>query len=207
MKETIRKILSNGAIVLLIIAVLYIIFLRECKQTTCPPKGQILVSKVVWDSVQTLANKPPVIKIDTFLIKGKTIYVNNNPLPKPISDKKDSTINNYQDSLIRKDINVHINLTIKGQLLDRKWEYMPIISEIVKNTTVYVPKIINNPVETSRNKLFISANVGGNANSFLFGGGVDFITKKNTEIGYIYQRYGNINFHSIKVGIIIKLRK
>jgi hypothetical protein len=41
----------------------------------------------------------------------------------------------------------------------------------------------------------------GNANAFIFGGGLDFITKKNTELGYMYQRLGSDGFHSVKLGV------
>jgi hypothetical protein len=206
MKETIKKILSNGAIVLLIIAGLYIIFLRECKKTTCPPKDQVLVSKILWDSISSLANHPPEIVIDTCYLQGKIVYINNKPLPKPIPDKKDSTINNYSDSLVNKEINAHIDFKLKGELLGLKWHYIPITTEIIKNTTVFVPKIVDRPVPVSRGGLYISGIGGGNQNSFLFGGGLDYITKKNTEIGYLYQRYGNDNFHSIKLGVKIKFK-
>jgi hypothetical protein len=52
-----------------------------------------------------------------------------------------------------------------------------------------------------QNGFYLYGIAGGNDKSFLFGGGLDFITKKNTEIGYMYQRFGTDNFHSIKVGI------
>jgi hypothetical protein len=207
MKTILQKIISNGIFILLIIATLYIIFLRECKTTKCPPKGQVLVSQIVWDSIQKIANMPPIIHYDTIIQKGKTVYITSVPVSKPTVNPKDTSIKIYNESLLKKDIDVTVGFSLRGELLDIKWQYNPIVNTIIKTVTEYVPKIVDRPIETPRNKLFISGNIGGNDNAFLYGGSVDFITKKNTELGYIYQRYGNVNFHSIKVGIIISFKK
>jgi hypothetical protein len=195
-----KDLWKNGIVVLLVIGGLYIIFLRECKnERPCLAKDEIAIKKSVWDSIQTLANKPPEVKIDTVYIKGKTVYIQvNTPVAKP--DPKDSTINDYTDSIKNKSIDVLVALKVKGSLLNINWEYTPIVTEVLKTETIYVPKIINNPVATPKNGLYVHTTAGGNANSFLFGGGLDFITKKNTEIGYVYQRYGSNNFHSVKLG-------
>jgi len=199
-----KEFWKSGIIMLLIVGALYIIFLRECKkEPICPAKDEIIIKKSVWDSVQTLANKSPIITVDTFKIKGKTVYVDNTPIPKSVINKKDST-KEYSDSLTNKEIDVKIHLKIKGQLLDRVWTYRPMFTKIVKETTIFVPKIIDNPVAIPKYGLFGYVTAGGNGNSFLFGGGLDFITKKNTEIGYQYQRLGSVSFHSLKLGVQIK---
>lgn len=197
LSNILQKILKNGLLLLLIIAGLYILFLRECR-TGKIPKDKILIEKSVWDSIQKIANKPPTIKVDTFFLPGKIVYIYK-PLPKPIPEK-DTTINDYKDSLVTKDINVHVADRIQGTLLDRKWHYTPITKEIVKTITQYVPQIINNPVPVSKAGLYGWGTVGGNQNAFLFGGGLDYLTKKNTEYGLIYQRYGNVSFYSVKLG-------
>ena len=195
---------KSGIIGLLIVGVLYVIFLRECKkESICPAKDEVIIKKSVWDSIETLANKPPIITMDTVKIKGNTVYVNDKPIPKPVINKKDST-NEYLDSLKNKEIDVKIHLKIRGQLLDRSWMYTPMYTKIVKETTVFVPKIIDNPIPIPKYGLFGYTIAGGNGSSFVFGGGLAFITKKNTEIGYQYQRFGSVSFHSLKLGIQIK---
>lgn len=197
-----KDVLKNGSLILLTIAVLYIIFLRECKKPNpCPAKDEIIIKKNIWDSIQALAKKPPIIKIETTKIQGDPIYIHDLVLPQPKPEPKDSTINNYSDSLVRDNINVHYDFKVKGTLLDRSWTYIPTINLITLQKTVFVPHIIDRPVKVPAYGLFIYGQVGGNLNSFIPGAGLDFITKKSTEIGYLYQRFGNENIHSAKVGV------
>lgn len=195
-----KKLLSNGLLALLIIAILYIIFLRECKKTEpCPADNEVIVPKNVWDEIQALANKPAVTHIDTVYIKGVTVYVDK-PIPIPVHDK-DTTVLIYNDTLKRKDIDVSYTLKVRGVMLNRKWSYNPIITEVFRTDTIYVPKLIDKPYKVPASGLFGYFTAGGNANSFIFGGGLDFITKKNTELGYMYQRFGASNIHSFKLGV------
>jgi len=196
-----KTVWKNGVIILLIIAVLYIIFLRECKRhDPCPADNEIIVTRDVCNKIQVLANKPAITHIDTVYIKGEPIYVSK-PIPVPIVDPRDTTINIYHDTLLKKDIDVVYTSKIRGILLNRKWSYNPIVTEILRVDSIYVPKRIDNPVEVPVCGLFAYGMAGGNANSFLFGGGIDLITKKSTMIGYQYQRFGPDNIHSVKVGI------
>jgi len=205
-----KDILKNGSLILIVIGVLYVLYLRECKHPLpCPPEGSVLVDQKVWDSISTLADKPPEVRIDTvWLEKPIVIPDPQPPMPTPQPNVQDSTIT-YLDSLINKEINVHYDFKVRGILLERKWWYKPITLEITRDSIIYVPKLV--PVEklvkTSQNGLYGNVILGGNKEAFLFGGGLDFITKKNTEIGYMYQRFGNDNFHSIKLGGKIKFKR
>lgn len=203
-----KDLWKSGVLILLIIGVLYIIFLRECKSPpACPPKGQVLVAQSTWDSIKALANKPPIIKRDTIRIKGDIVYVPSSPLPQPKPEPKDSTINTYSDSLIRNNINVWYSFKVKGVLLERTWVYLPVTTLVNESITHFIPYIIDRPIRVPVNGLFVYGMVGGNMNSFLPGAGADFITKKGTEFGYLYQRYGTENFHNFKLGIKIQLKK
>ena len=133
-------------------------------------------------------------------LKGKTIYVDKS-IPVPTIDPKDTTINIYKDSLLRKDIDVQYSMKVRGELLNRKWSYNPVVTTIFRTDSVYVTQIVEKPVRTPQNGVYSYGIAGGNKTTFLFGFGVDYITKKNTELGYLYQRYGNDGFHSIKLGI------
>jgi hypothetical protein len=204
LKQLLTKIFSNGFLVLLIVAVFYILYLRECKRPpACPAKDEVIVKKVDWDAMVALADKPAVTHIDTVYIKGKTVYVYLDKPLIPTVDPKDTSINIYADTLLKKDIDVSYTFKVKGVLLNRKWEYRPITTLIYRTDTIYVPKPfeVEKIVKTPQRGLFGYGIAGGNGNSFLFGGGLDFITKKNTEMGYLYQRFGTENFHSVKVGI------
>jgi hypothetical protein len=204
-----KDILRNGSFILLLVAVLYILFLRECKHPLpCPPEDKVLIPKTAWDSILAIANKPPVVKIDTVWLEKPVINPDPQPpMPDPIF--VDSTTTDYKDSLVNKEIHVYYDFKVKGTLLSRNWSYKPIQVYITRDSIIYVPKIVEipKPVETLRNALFGYGIVGGNQNSFLFGGGLDFVTKKGTQIGYQYQRFGAENFHSVKFGAKIKFKK
>jgi hypothetical protein len=204
MKDFLSKFLSNGLLILLVIAVLYILFLRECKKPEpCPADNEVLVPRVVWDKIQELANKPPIVRIDTvWIIKPIKDPDPQPPLPGP-QTTIDSTIVTYQDSLVNNEINVWVDYKVKGLLLDRKWHYKAISSVITIDSIIYVPKIVDKEifVDVPQNGFYAYGIAGGNNNAFIFGGGLDFITKKSTEIGYLYQRFGTENFHSVKVGV------
>lgn len=195
--------LKKGGIVLLVIGALYIIFLRECrKEKPCLASDEMVIKKSVWDSINKIANKPPIIRVDTFIKTGEPIkiYVEKKVY---ISTPKDSLINDSCE-LIRNDINVKIRLMSTGSLQAYEWEYTPIIKEIKTETIVTRPELINVPVNVYRNGLYVYGVAGGNNSSFLFGGGLDFISKKSTEIGVMYQRFGTTNFYSVKLGVPLK---
>ena len=197
-----KNFLSNGALILLAIAVLYIIFLRECKKPPpCPAEDEMIIKKTDWQSMIDAANKPA--KHDTIWLKGDIVYVPttpDNPLPQPKPEPKDST-NTYADSLVKKDIDVHYTFKVKGTLLSREWNYKPIVQRII-DSIPYPVYVKGDPYEVkiSQRGLYINGSAGGNSTAFIFGGGLDFITKKQTELGYQYQRFGNQNFHSVKFG-------
>jgi hypothetical protein len=210
LQDLLKKILGNGFLVLLIIAVFYILYLRECKcPTPCPAQDEVIIKRDIWKDMIALADKPPVVTRETIRIKGDPVYIPTtpeNPLPTPTQQTGDS-IRTYSDSLFKKDINVRYTFKVKGTLIDRNWWYLPSLTVIKVDSLVFVPKLVNNPVKVVKNGLFLYGSAGGNKSSFLFGGGLDLITKKETLIGYEYQRYGNLNFHSVKFGGIIRIGK
>jgi hypothetical protein len=206
-----KDLWKGGVLILLIIGVLYIIFLRECKHPLpCPPKGQVIIDQSTWDSILALANKPSEVTIDTFWLEKPIVIPDiQPPIPSPQINPADTTIKIYADSLVNKEVSVHYDFKVRGVLLIRKWSYRPITVEIRKDSIVYVPNIVpvDKPVPVKQNGLYGNVVFGGNKDAFLFGGGLDFLTKKDTEIGYMYQRFGDQNFHSIKLGGKIKFRK
>lgn len=211
LKQLLTKILGNGFLVLLIVSVFYILYLRECKKPPeCPAKDEVIVKKDIYNAMIAAADKPATIHIDTFYIKGDIVYIPGiTPIPIPTVDPVDTTVNIYNDSLVKKDIDVNYIFKVRGILLNRKWSYKPIISIVKEVDSIPYPKIVEVPtiVTKARNGMYLYGIAGGNQSAFLFGGGLDFITKKNTEIGYQYQRFGNLNFHSVKFGGLIRFGK
>ena len=203
-----KDLWKSGVLVIIIIGVLYVLYLKECKHSIPSIKeDEMIIKKVVWDSLMALANKPPEVRIDTVWKKGDVVYVPAKPLPKPIVDK--DSIKVYTDSLVNDSIDVHYDFEIKGTLLSRNWRFSPVIVTIRHDSIVYVPKLvtIQDPLAKPLNRLYGNITFGGNENSFIFGGGVDLVTKKQTELGYMYQRFGSNNLHSIRFGTVIRFRK
>ena len=206
MKNIFTQLLKNGSLIMLIIALLYIIFIRECKRPApCPPEGYTLVLTKTWDSVLILANMPPVIKIKKEYIKGDTGYADR-PLPVPVPDAKDTTISNFTDSLINDKINAWVDFRLRGELLDIRWRYIPITTNITLEKTVYMPKIVDRPVPVTKNGYYLSGLLGGRANyPIMFGASLDLVTKRNSIYGLQYQRMGSQNFYSFRLGAKIGL--
>jgi len=205
-----KDLFKNGIVVLLIIAALYILYLRECKRPDpCPAEDEVVVKKDVWKEMIALADKPPVVTIETVKVTSPIIYVPSAPLPPANPNPIDSTENTYCDSLVNEEINVYYDFKVKGILLDREWSYKPITTTVTIDSIIYIPKIIEilKPITKAKNGVYAYGLAGGNKTAFLFGGGLDLITKKETMIGYQYQRFGNESFHLIKLGGRIKIGK
>jgi hypothetical protein len=202
-----KDLLKNGALVILVVAVLYLIFLKECKRPpACPPSGFVLIDLAAWDSIKSLANKPPEIKIKKEYIKGETVYIDR-PILVPVVDPQDSTINHYSDSIVNKEINVWHDFSLRGELLTSGWRYNPIKTEITLTKTVYVPQIVEKKVPVPKDGVFLSGSFGGRTGmSFLYGGSLDLITKKGGIYGLQYQRMGGENFYSFRLGAKIQLK-
>jgi len=199
------NVTNIGLIILALIIIIYIIFLNECKRPApCPPPGKILIAQSTWDS---LKNQKP--KVDTLWIHDTLIIPNPQPpLPQPKPDTSGGQkINTYQDSLVRKDINVWITYDIQGKLLARNWQYKPIVKEITKEVFVPIEVPIEKPypVETAANHMYFEIMYGTEFKNFwaLPGLGLNFASKKDFEIGYMFQRTQEAYYHSIKLGVRI----
>ena len=192
-------------IVLIIILTLYIIFLRECKkETPCLANDEIVVKKSVWDSIKAISNLKPIIRIDTVIIYKPYKVIQK--VPENIAGTDNMVIDSCE--LKNSEIDVKLKTYATGPLLGYEWQYTPIIKIVEKTKEIFVPRIVDNVIEKEipKNGFYIYGVTGGNESSFLFGGGFDYISKKNTEFGVIYQRFGNDNIYSIKVGIPLKFR-
>ena len=206
-----KDLWKSGVLILMIIGVLYILFLRECKKPpACPAEDEIIIKKADWQSMIDAANKPATIHIDTFYIKGDVVYVPGIPVDNITDNNPDPAIFNYEDSLINKEIDVRYYFVTEGKLLSKEWSYKPTFTIVKEVDSIPYPVYIKGEpfeVKVPQNGLYLYGTAGGNANSFLFGGGLDFITKKETELGAMYQRFGSDNIYSVKLGIKIQLGK
>lgn len=200
-----KDLFKSGVIVLIIIGVLYLIFLRECKKTDCPPKGYVLVWSSTWDSVNKMLLRPPEIKIIKEYIKGETVYVDR-PVLISVPDPQDTTIKVFHDSIKNEKIDAWVDFKLRGELLDFRWGYVPITTTITLEKTKYVPKIVDRPIPVPQDGFYLSGVLGGRAGMpIMFGGNIDLITKSGGMYGLQYQRMGRQNFYSFRLGAKIVL--
>lgn len=202
-----KDLWKSGVLILMIIGVLYILFLRECKNPfPCPAEDEKIVKKSDWQSMIDAANKPPIIHIDTVYIKGETVYVPGIPVSDLPDVDPDSIIFSYEDSLVNKEIDVKYSFVTEGRLLAKEWSYKPIQTIIheIDSIPYPVPVEVLKELKIAQNGLYLYGTAGGNDKSFLFGGGLDYITKKETELGGMYQRFGSENIYSIKLGVRLR---
>jgi len=100
-----KNLWKSGILILLVVGVLYIIYLRECKgPDPGPPEGYILVDKADWDSIIAVANEPPDSFITITVVPGPTVYLPNKPIPVPQPVSGDTVA--YSDSIVNDSINV-----------------------------------------------------------------------------------------------------
>jgi len=190
-----KNLWKSGILVLLIIGIVYIIFLRECKYK--PPEGFSLVETYYLEALEKIVNTPPDTFVVTKLIKGDPVTITHTEFVY-VTDSTQLKI--YTDSIVNDSINVWSSIYIDGFLRSWEWKYKPITTTIERNINIYVPKIVEKPVPVPVKGLYLSGIAGGNMDSFVFGAGIDFITKKNNLYGLQYQRFGEKNIYSVRIG-------
>lgn len=168
------------------------------------PEGKVLVTQVFLDSLQYIANLPPVITTDTIYIHDTVkVIIKTKPLPQP--DPKQPNINTYRDTLfVEGKVDVNIMFKTSGLLEDGvQWEYTSIIKEITTIIEKPVPYPVKYevPVITYKTGIYLSIAAGGNNKSFLFGGDLDIVLKNDYIYGAQFRRFGDENIYGVKFGI------
>lgn len=214
--EKLKGLLTNGVFILMVVAVGYIIFLRECRsERYYVPKGKIVVNKSTWDSLNN--RKIDTIFIttsDTIIIQKPVYIIKYKPAPTHENEGIEFTVDSitgeeiaigegiehYKDSIVNDSIRIWDDLWVNGVI--ERWDrmYEPVIHTITKEVTISIPKIVTQNVYIGNNGLYISGLVGGNYNRFIYGASLDYITKKNNLYGIEYQRFGKENIYSFKIG-------
>jgi hypothetical protein len=196
-----KNLLRSGVLVLITVMLVYILFLQQCRgKNYWIPKGKIIVNKSAWDSLKNIKPTIDTIIHDTIDI-GDIVYVPHDSLIYVVDSMG---MKHYSDSIVNDSIHIWNDLFVQGII--KKWDqrYEPVIRTITETVTITVPQFVEVPVYNSDNGLYPSIIVGGNSGSFLFGGGIDLITKKDYLYGLQYQRFGNKNIYSFKLGFKIK---
>jgi len=198
-----KNLWKSGILILLVVGVLYIIYLRECKgPDPGPPEGYILVDKADWDSIIAVANEPPDSFITITVVPGPTVYLPNKPIPVPQPVSGDTVA--YSDSIVNDSINVWVDVMVEGLILSWDWKYNPITRHIETIIERKVPVPVEVKTAIYKRELFISGVVGGNMDAFSFGGDLDYINLKRNIYGLQYRRLGDEGFYYFKLGVSLK---
>ena len=198
-----KNLWKSGILILLVVGVLYIIYLRECKgPDPGPPEGYILVDKADWDSIIAVANEPPDSFITITVVPGPTVYLPNKPIPVPQPVSGDTVA--YSDSIVNDSINVWVDVMVEGLILSWDWKYNPITRHIETIIERKVPVPVEVKTAIYKRELFISGVVGGNMDAFSFGGDLDYINLKRNIYGLQYRRLGDEDFYYFKLGVSLK---
>lgn len=199
-----KKPWSTGLVIVGVVAILYIIYLRECQKPNIGvPEGYITISEQTWDSLLSIAQDPgDTIIIDTVYLPGKPVLVRLDPLPKPDSTGKDTLT--YRDSIYNDEINVWVEITLEGMLLSWDWRYNPITKKVETIIEKPYPVPFDVEIPVYKREFFISGVIGGHTEAFAYGLDLDYINLKRNVYGLQYRRIGNENFVFFKMGTSLK---
>ena len=198
-----NEALRNSSIILLTIAVLFLIVLRECKDKVCPPDGAVLVSQAYLDSLITEAGKPAQVVIKDSIWYKDTIIFIDRPVPLPMLDSSHQ-LRVYRDSVITDSLRLWDEIHVKGTLEKHLTWYKPVIFErtVIETITKPYPVPVNIPVESNRREVYLSALFGGNIKSAVFGGSLDY-TYNSKSYGLQYQNLAGQDYLIVKAGFSI----
>lgn len=199
------KQLNKISVVLLGIAVLFILYLLECKRTPdAIPKGYVMMSQDAIDSINALSGiSTVVIQVDTLIVKEPVYIKAEIPVPTEIV----VGVTHYQDSIINDSIRFWEDIWVKGSVTAWQKKYEPIIHYKETLVEITVPQIVFNEVPVYKRELYLSGVIGGHATMFSYGLDLDFVNKKRNIYGLQYRRAMDNNFLYFKIGTKILPRK
>jgi len=203
MKKIIGKLLANSFLLVIGCAILYIVYLRECRDHLRVPENMVLVRKSYLDSLSIIPHD--TVRIHDTTIIGKTIKIPVE-IPVPIATA-DTQVVIYRDSTVTDSIRFWQDIWVRGMI--ERWEkrYQPItfIQEKTIETFIPVPKPYEVPVV--KRELFLYGTVGGSPNTFMFGAGLAYVNKKGSFYGLKIDRFGQTNIYGFNIGAKLRLGK
>jgi len=172
-------------LIIILVSLICIIILVARKPIQKPiPVGQVLVAQSMLDSIQGLANKPPEIIVKDSIIHAKPIILHDT-LPVPVYI--DSTgLRGYVNKIKTDSADVTVYDIVRGELIDQQIEVKPIVFKRDSIIKVFIPQLVEVPVEVRKTAISGGGIIGGDAGSFKFGPWLDVTTKKNMVYGVQY---------------------
>ena len=147
-------------------------------------KEQIVVDKATYDSLISIAGRPPVVLIDTIrdTIPGKTVYRD-----KLVPVYLDSLVTFYRDTLDGGFFSLYLEDSLRFNMIqDRMYSFDEYPETIIKYITKEVPVIqyVDRIVTLSPKGLYYGASTGFYTRGFSLLGELSYQTKNSTYIGF-----------------------
>lgn len=166
-----------------VVAILVIVLLLQSPRHRWLAKTEIVVYKNTYDSLVAIANRPPIVTVDTIrdTIPGKTIYKD-----KLVPVYLDSLITVYSDTLPTKYFTVTLLDSLRyNRIFYRAWDfesYPEIITEYVeKEKPVFY--YVDHYITTSPMGLYGGGSVGIYSKGFKISGDLTFLAKNSMYYG------------------------
>lgn len=183
--------------IITIIAMIIGMCQRESTETT---EDKVTVSKAILTKLIETASNVKVERHDSIIYKDKIVIQDHN-IPAPVIGK--DSVRFYTDHIKNSDLDITINDSVRGTLLNRSFNYIPIIRTERIEVTKTVPQLITvdgpSPVPKTQMQIALIGTYQGSY-SALMGAEIGIINKKSYGIHYQFQtNFTSQKFHSLKI--------
>ena len=192
------KTIKYIAIAVALIVAAILIFQVSKKRIAFVKDNQAVVERSVYDSLVAIANRPPVIRIDTIrdtIFVYKTIYEVDTVL---IEFTNNDTILVTHDTLSTEYFKIFITDTIdiSNDKVYRVWPYEVYPKTIIKYIEKEKPVIKEVYIDNSG--LYYNVNIGGFKGLGLFSTGLTYVNRYNiglgASVGFVYMDIDNLPY-------------
>lgn len=168
---------------ILIVSIITLVWLCTSPKFSCIRKDEKIVNGELYDSLVAVANRPPIIRIDTIrdTIQGKPIIKWKDKLV-PVYLDSLSTV--YKDTLQTDHFKVLISDTLQyNRIVFRKYEYETYVDTILKYVEKEKPVFVDRPVPIPQRGLYWGPYLTGYKKGGSLGAEFFLVTKKENYLG------------------------
>jgi len=184
-----KDLLKNGLLIVFAVGIVYLIFLRECKQ---PVETIIQTDTIVG---------PSLVLYDTiYIIKEKPVYVTKYLKADTVFITKNTEMRRYIDSIWNDSIHFRQTFTVAGHMVSLEQYYEPLhyFRDRVTEKPIYIKSY------EPKNEFYVSGILSGNLNTFSPGVSFDYINKKRNLYGVQVQYLDGNFIYGVRIGAKLK---